>query len=55
MKIMKFFHIFGWLLLVLAVAGVEGGGFTTTQGLTLGVTGNVIAYATMKWTGWYYD
>ena len=52
---MKALHIIGGLLLILAVAGVEGGGFTSLQGFLLGMAGNALMLATMKWTGWYFD
>ena len=52
---MKILHMFGGLLLILAVAGVEGGGFSCLQGLLVGLTGGAIMVATMKWTGWYFD
>lgn len=52
---MKALHCIGWLLVVLAVAGVEGGGFSILQGLMIGIAGNVLALATMKGTGWYYE
>jgi len=50
----KVLHVLGGLLLILAVAGVEGGGFTCLQGFLLGMVGNVLMLATMKYTGWYY-
>ena len=52
---MKVLHIIGGLLLILAVAGVEGGGFTCLHGFLLGMAGNALMLATMKWTGWYFD
>lgn len=51
----KALHCIGWLLLVLAVAGVEGGGFSILQGMILGIAGNALALATRKGTGWYYE
>ena len=42
-------------MLVLAVGGVEGGGFTCLQGFLLGMAGNALMLATMKRTGWYYE
>jgi len=52
---MKILHIIGGLMLILAVGGVEGGGFTCLQGFLLGMAGNALMLATMKWTGWYYE
>ncbi|MBQ5657956.1 MAG: hypothetical protein IIV02_00325 [Peptococcaceae bacterium] len=52
---MKVLHIIGGLLLILAAAGVEGGGFTCLQGLALGMAGGTLMIATMKQTGWYYE
>ena len=52
---MKILHIIGGLMLILAVGGVEGGGFTCLQGFLLGMAGNALMLATMKRTGWYYE
>lgn len=50
---MKLLHAFGGLLLLLAVAGVEGGGFTCLEGLLVGMAGGAMMLSTMKRTGWY--
>lgn len=55
MKCVRILHCIGWLLLILAVAGVEGGGFSILQGMLLGIIGNALALATRKGTGWYYE
>lgn len=52
---MKALHMLGGLLLVAAVGGVEGGGFTCLQGLLVGIAGCALMIATMKYTGWYYE
>lgn len=52
---MKALHIIGGLALLLAVAGVEGGGLNCLQGLALGMSGGALMIATMRYTGWYYD
>ena len=52
---MKVLHVLGGLMLILAVAGVEGGGFSCLQGLLVGLNGGAIMVATMKYTGWYYE
>jgi hypothetical protein len=52
---MKALHIVGGLALLLAVAGVEGGGLNCLQGLALGMSGGALMIATMRYTGWYYE
>lgn len=52
---MKALHVIGGLVLLLAVAGVEGGGLNCLQGLVLGMSGGAMMIATMRYTGWYYD
>ena len=52
---MKALHIVGGLALLLAVAGVEGGGLNCLQGLSLGMSGGALRIATMRYTGWYYN
>lgn len=50
---MKALHIIGAVAMFLAVAGLEGGGFTCFEGLLVGMAGSALMLATMKWTGWY--
>ena len=52
---MKVLHMIGALLLMLAVAGIEGDGLNCLQGLALGMSGGALMIATMKHTGWYYE
>lgn len=49
----KVFFAVGFFCVLLAVAGIEGGGFTLLQGCAIGAAGMVCACATMRRTGWF--
>jgi hypothetical protein len=49
----KAFFSIGFFGVLLAVAGIEGGGFTLAQGCAVGIAGAVCALAAMPRTGWF--
>lgn len=50
---MKAIFCVGFSSIFLAVAGIEGGGFTLAQGAAVGIVGSIASLATMRSTGWF--
>ena len=50
---MKFLHVLGGLVLIMAVGFIEGGGLNCLQGALMGFGGGALMIATMNMTGWY--
>ena len=50
---MKTIFCVGFSCIFIAVAGIEGGGFTLAQGAAVGIIGGVASLATMRSTGWF--